>query len=352
MKEDILNKIEKNIRITPEEGRFLFDCDLGFTGKLATTVKKRFHPDDIATYIVDININITNICSSKCGFCAFYVDEDSEKAFLLSKEEIIEKVAGLVKLGGTQVMLQGGINKNLTLSYYTEILEALKKNFDVYIHAFSPAEISYLSQKENLSIEDTLCELRKSGLDSLPGGGAEILSDRVRNRISPMKISADEWLEIMRTAHSIGMKSTATMMFGITETLDERIEHLEKIRSLQDKTEGFRAFIPWTFSPANTEFSDIIRAGGAEYLKTLAISRIYLDNIVNVGSGWLTEGMQVAQLGLSFGANDMGGVLLEEKVLKAAGVNNKTGIDEMRSVIKAAAMKPVQRNTEYNHIEA
>lgn len=351
MKKQIEEKVKNGERINEKECCFLFDCDLGFLGKLANLAKNRFHHGNHATFIVDININLTNVCSSQCDFCAFYVQRDSERAFVLSEKDVIEKVGKLVTLGGTQVMLQGGINENLGLDYYSGLLKAIKKRFDIYIHALSPAEIQALAKKESLSIKDVLLALREAGLDSLPGGGAEILVERVRKEISPLKVKADEWLEIMSIAHGIGMKSTATMMFGITETIADRVEHFSKIRSLQDQTQGFRAFIPWSFSPCNTKFEHIIPTGGGEYLKTLAISRIYLDNISHIGSGWLTEGMQVAQLGLAFGADDMGGVLLEEKVLKATGVKNSTGIDEMISVISKAGFTPAQRNTEYKIIK-
>ena len=315
MLKQIETKISEGVQINTEEAIYLFSLPLPVLGELATQVKRRFHKHDTATFIVDININLTNVCQAECDFCAFYVKHGSSRAFTLNIDAVLEKIAGLVELGGTQVLLQGGINPELGLDYYLDMLRAIKQRFDVYLHAFSPPEIAYMAEREKLTTVEILEKLREAGLDSLPGGGAEILVDRVRDLISPKKISKDIWLRIMREAHQIGMESTATMMFAGIETLEERIKHLEAIRSLQDETGGFRAFIPWTFSPENTRLNDVVMAGGGEYLKTLAISRLYLDNIEHIGSGWVTEGMNVAQIGLLFGADDMGGILMEEKVL-------------------------------------
>lgn len=351
----MLKQIEKKIaegrRLDVKEGTYLFSLPLPVLGELATQVKKRYHNHDTATFIVDININLTNVCQAECDFCAFYVKHGSSRAFTLSTNEVLDKIAGLVELGGTQVLLQGGINPELGLDYYLNMLRAIKQRFDVYLHAFSPPEIAYMAEHEKMTTREVLEKLREAGLDSLPGGGAEILVDRVRNLISPKKISKDIWLRIMREAHQIGMESTATMMFAGIETLDERIEHLEAIRSLQDETKGFRAFIPWTFSPENTRLSDVVMAGGGEYLKTLAVSRIYLDNIEHIGSGWVTEGMNVAQIGLMFGADDMGGILMEEKVLESTGMRNRTNVSDIVDSIKRAGLNAARRDTEYNVLE-
>ncbi len=347
----IKKKIVAGDRLNAAEGKFLLSMPLPVLGELATMVKKRFHQENIATFVVDININLTNVCQAECDFCAFYVKPGSPHAFTLSIAEILDKVNGLVELGGTQVMLQGGLNPELTIFYYQEIIKAIKRKYHVYIHAFSPPEIAYMAEREKLPTLKVLEKLQQAGLDSLPGGGAEILADRVRNLISPKKISKDVWLRIMREAHSIGMESTATMMFAGVETLDERIEHLEAIRNLQDETGGFRAFIPWTFSPDNTDLDEVIMAGGGEYLKTLAVSRVYLDNIKHIGSGWVTEGMKVAQIGLMFGADDMGGILMEEKVLESTGMRNRTNIEEIVETIRQAGMTPARRDTEYNVLE-
>jgi cyclic dehypoxanthinyl futalosine synthase len=351
MQPSLEDKIAGGGRITDDECLALFGCELGTLGRLASACRQRHNPGDTVTFVVDININLTNVCTCECAFCAFYVKPDSPRAFVLSAEQVFGKIAGLIEIGGTQVMLQGGINPSLGIDYYVDLLRAIRKRFKVYVHALSPAEIWGLSRKEGIGVEEVLRQLRDAGLDSLPGGGAEILVDMVRQETSPGKVSAQEWLNIMRTAHGMGMKSTATMMFGGVETLSDRVEHLSAIRRLQDETGGFRAFIPWTFCPGNTRMSHLIPVGGGEYLKTLAISRIYLDNIQHVGSGWLTEGMRVAQLGLAFGADDMGGVLLEEKVLEATGLVNATGIAEMKGTIAGAGFIPAQRDTEYRIVK-
>ncbi|RJP61824.1 MAG: dehypoxanthine futalosine cyclase [Candidatus Auribacter fodinae] len=347
----IADKIKSGIRITDEECIALFDLELPQLGRLATAAKKRHHNGSQATFVVDIIINYTNVCTCKCKFCAFYVQPGDSRGYVLSPETIIEKIRNLSASGGTQVLLQGGINPALDLNYFTSLFRKIKEKCSVYLHCLSPVEIHYLSEKEQCSHKDILTCLRDAGLDSLPGGGAEILSDRVRSTISPNKISKDIWLSVMETAHSIGLKSTATMMFASIETREERVEHLRHIRNLQDRTGGFRAFIPWTFSPANTKLNTIIRAGGGEYLKLLAISRIYLDNIRHIGSGWLTEGMKVGQLGLLFGANDMGGIIMEEKVLRETGIANQTTIEELIETIRDAGFTPARRNTEYDILE-
>ncbi len=348
---DIENKIQSGIRITDAECIELFDMELPTLGKLATLAKKRHHKKPQATFVVDIIINYTNICTCSCDFCAFFVPPGDARGYVLSPETILRKIGDLSALGGTQVLLQGGINPDLDLNYFTSLFRQIKEKYPVCLHCLSPVEIHFLAQKEQRSHKDILLRLHEAGLDSLPGGGAEILSDRVRNTISPHKISKDIWLSIMETAHEIGLKTTATMMFASLETREERIEHLSHIRNLQDRTGGFRAFIPWTFSPANTKLSNITRAGGGEYLKMLAISRIYLDNIRHIGSGWLTEGLKVGQLGLLFGANDMGGVIMEEKVLKETGISNQTTVEELIETISDAGFIPTRRNTEYDILE-
>lgn len=351
MLKQIENNIAEGVRINAEEAVYLFSLPLPVLGELATQAKRRFHNHDTATFIVDININLTNVCQAECDFCAFYVKQGSSRAFTLGVDDVLGKIAKLVEIGGTQVLLQGGINPELGLDYYLELVRAIKQRYDVYLHAFSPPEIAYMAEHEKITTGEVLEKLQAAKLDSLPGGGAEILVDRVRDQISPKKISKDVWLRIMREAHQIGMAGTATMMFAGIETLEERVEHLEAIRSLQDETGGFRAFIPWTFSPENTRLSKVIMAGGGEYLKTLAVSRIYLDNIEHIGSGWVTEGMRVAQIGLMFGADDMGGILMEEKVLESTGMRNRTNISEIVDTIKRAGLKPARRDTEYNILE-
>jgi cyclic dehypoxanthinyl futalosine synthase len=342
---ELLEKVENGDRLNREEGMRLFRLDLIALGELADNVRRRFHRD-IVTFIIDRNITFTNICEARCAFCAFWAKEDG---FLLSFDEIFNKVEELVNIGGTQVMLQGGLNPDLNLKWYCSLLSEIKKRFPVWLHSLSPAEIVYLSKKEGLSIKDVLLALRNSGLDSLPGA-AEILSDRVRRIVSPHKLSSSEWLSVMETAHTLGMHTTATMTFGMIETREERIGHLIAIRELQDRTKGFLGFIPWTFSPERTELS-VKEAGGVEYLRTLAISRIMLDNIPNIHSGWVTEGPNLAQIGLFFGANDMGGILIEEAVIKATGVEYKVSMDDMVRLIKSCGKRPAQRNSRYEIVK-
>lgn len=340
-------KVRDGERLSEAEALALFSEDLAPLARSATLVRNRFH-DNHATFVIDLNLNFTNICSCDCGFCAFQRRRDAADAFVMDQESVLERVRGLAAIGGTQVLMQGGINHDLGLDYYTGLLQAVRREFpDLAIHSFSPPEIAALADREHLSVRRILAILRAAGLDSLPGGGAEILVDRVRHILSPGKISAGRWLEVMRTAHAMGIPTTATMMFGAGETLQERIAHLRVIRDLQDETGGFRAFIPWSFCPENTRFSQTVKAGGAEYLKMLAISRIFLDNIPNLGAGWLTEGMGTAQLGLLAGANDMGGILMEEKVLEATAVRNRTNVRQLTETIRGAGFIPAQRDTAY-----
>ncbi|MCX8070453.1 MAG: CofH family radical SAM protein, partial [Thermodesulfovibrionales bacterium] len=270
-------------RITKEEALFLLkNEELHHIGKKADEIRKSLHDDDIVTFIIDRNINYTNVCLNKCKFCAFYRDNTDKDAYLLSLDEIFKKIDETISLGGTQILLQGGINPNLDMDYYCGLLMSIKARYNINIHGFSPTEVEYLSKRHNLSYKEVLTKLKESGLDSIPGGGAEILSDRVRGIISPSKIKTLPWLQVMETAHTIGMKTTATMMFGSVETAEEIIEHLDCIRTLQDKTNGFTAFIPWTFQPGNTRLAKeykIDTATAVDYLRIVAISRIYLDNI-------------------------------------------------------------------------
>jgi cyclic dehypoxanthinyl futalosine synthase len=347
----ICNKVQSRERITGDEALVLYcDADLLLLGKLAQECATARHPRNIATFVIDRNINYTNICTSKCRFCAFYRDSSSPEAYLLRHEVILEKIAEAVSLGATQIMLQGGLHPELGIDYFQDLLKKIKARFSVFIHSFSPPEIFHLAKRSGLTVADVLLALREAGLDSLPGGGAEILSDRVRALISPCKISSAEWLEVMEAAHHIGLKTTATMMIGSIETVEERIEHLSKVRDLQDKTGGFRAFIPWTFKTGNTEL------GGAEisplaYLRTLALSRIYLDNIENIQGSWVTQGPDIGQITLFFGANDLGSIMLEENVVRAAGASYRLSEEEMVNLIRTADRIPAQRNTEYKIIK-
>lgn len=327
----------------------IFSLDIWTLARMADKIRSMFHPEDIVTFIVDRNITFTNICIAKCKFCAFFARKKQE-GFLLSYDEILKRVEELVRIGGTQVMLQGGLNPELSLSWYCNLLSLIKERFNVWLHSLSPAEIVFLSKKEGLSIKDVLISLKSSGLDSLPGA-AEILCDNVRKRVSPHKLTTDEWFNVMEEAHNLGMHTTATMTFGMIETLDERIEHLMKIRDLQNKTKGFKAFIPWTFSPNNTRLSYLKQTSCLDYLKTLAISRIVLDNIPNIHAGWVTEGLGLSQIALFFGANDMGGILLDEEVIKKTGIEYKVDIKGMVSLIKNAGKIPALRDSRYNIIK-
>ncbi|MCX7913263.1 MAG: dehypoxanthine futalosine cyclase [Thermodesulfovibrionales bacterium] len=323
-------------------------------GQVADSIRAKLHPERIVTFIIDRNINYTNICINRCRFCAFYRDESSPDAYVLDKKEIFKKISETINAGGTQILLQGGINPSLDLNYYCDLLSSIKERFRINIHGFSPPEIDYLSQRHNLSIKEVLIILKRAGLDSIPGGGAEILSDRVRKLISPRKINSAKWLNIMEEAHKIGMKTTATMMFGTIEDYEDIVEHLRVIRELQDKTNGFTAFIPWSFQPGNTQLKMIDKkislklATALDYLKILSISRIYLDNIKNIQASWVTQGVKLAQVALRFGANDFGSTMIEENVVRATGIDYRVSIDEIIQAIKSANFKAAQRDTYYN----
>jgi len=326
------------MRIDKEEALKMFHGDLLDLGEQADNIRKALHPDGKVTFIVDRNINYTNICINRCRFCAFYRTPESPEAYLLTRDEIFRKIEETISLGGTQILLQGGINPALGIDYYTDLLRAIKARFEVNLHGFSPPEIAYLARRHQLTIRETLIILRDAGLDSIPGGGAEILSDRVREVLSPKKIRSSEWLKVMEEAHRIGMRTTATMMFGSIEGPEDIIEHLDSIRRLQDKTGGFTAFIPFYGTTAT------------DYLRILAISRIYLDNIRNIQASWVTQGLKLAQVALRFGANDFGSTMIEENVVRAAGVSYRVSKEDIIKAIRQAGFKPVQRDTYYNAI--
>ena len=344
----ILDMTSEGKRLSSDEAVLLFKkANLLKLAKAADDVCKKKHPDGFATFQIDRNINYTNICQNQCSFCAFYRKKDHPEAYVLSQEEIEKKVAETIELSGKQVMLQGGINPDLKIDYYTNMFKEIKKKFDIRIHSLSPPEIVYIAESARLSVSDALRELIKAGLDSLPGGGAEILVDRVRQRISPRKISSGKWLEVMEKAHKTGLKTTATMMIGTVETIEDRITHLQKLRDLQDKTGGFLSFIPWTFQPGNTALGGK-PVSSIEYLRTLSIARLFLDNFPNVQGSWVTQGKDIGQICLSFGANDLGSIMIEENVVKAAGVSHRMTVDEMVDLIGKAGKIPAQRDTEFN----
>jgi len=323
--------------------------ELGYASNAYTL---HIHPDadQVCTFVIDANINYTNICTSRCRFCAFYREKGHPEAYVRSRDEILAGVSHLVKHHGTQVMLQGGHNPDLPFDYYLDILKSIKKRFpSVHIHSFSPPEILFFSKIYGMDIDSVLQELKDAGLDSLPGGGAEILVDRVRKKVSPGKGSTASWLEVMRIAHEKGLPSTATMMYGHAETLRDRAEHLLRIRELQDETRGFTAFIPWSYQPAEGG-PGRTRASPVDYLRLVAASRLMLDNISNIQAGWLTEGGEIAQIALGFGANDFGGVILGEEVLRSTGTDTRLDLEDILDLIRRTGRTPVQRDTYYHRI--
>ena len=341
-----MNRIDK-----PAALELLKTSDLLALGEMADTVRKDMHPGGAVTFIVDRNINYTNVCINKCTFCAFYRETDSPDAYVLSREALSRKIDETLALGGTQILLQGGLHPDLDMEYYTGLLQYIKDRYTINVHGFSPPEITYLAEKHHLTIRETLMTLKLAGLDSIPGGGAELLSDRVREVLSPKKIKSSQWLKVMEEAHRIGMRTTATMMFGSIEGPEDIIEHLDVIRNLQDRTGGFTAFIPWSFQPGNTELlrmkKTIGPATAVDYLRTLALSRIYLDNFNNIQASWVTQGLKLAQLALRFGANDFGSTMIEENVVKAAGVSYRVSKEDIIQAIQRAGFKAAQRDTYY-----
>jgi cyclic dehypoxanthinyl futalosine synthase len=327
--------------------------DLIGIGMEADAVRRKLHPDGVVSYVIDRNINYTNFCTEYCTFCAFYAPVKGpgrSKGYTLDFDTIYEKIRETVELGGTGVLMQGGLHPDLKLDWYESLMRGIKQRFpQVWLHCFSASEILHFAALNGVTVRDTIARLRDAGLDSIPGGGAEILDDEVRFRIARLKCLTEDWVNVHRTAHELGMRTTATMMFGVGETLDQRVNHLEVIRRLQEETGGFTAFIPWTFQPQNTALGGRHwdEATSVEYLKTLAVSRLFLSNIHNVQSSWVTQGLKVCQLGLRFGGNDVGSVMLEENVVKAAGVSNCTTEEELRRLIRDAGFRPVQRDTLY-----
>jgi cyclic dehypoxanthinyl futalosine synthase len=346
---NIIEKTLNNLRLTKDEALILYNnSDLNFLGYISNEIRKKRTDFNIVTFVIDRNINYTDICVSGCKFCAFYKAPESKEGYVLSFEELDEKIQEAKELGGTQILLQGGLHPELPLSFYEEMLSFIKSK-GMRCHAFSPPEIIHLAKLNDLTIKEVLERLIKAGLDSIPGGGAEILSDRVRTILSPNKANTEEWLFVMETAHKLGLKTTATMMFGHIETLEERIEHLNLLRELQDRTNGFTAFIPWSFQPKNTQIEKET-ASAFEYLKILAISRIFLDNFDNIQVSWVTQGYKMAQVALYFGANDFGSAMIEENVVAAAGVKYRLSVDEINKHIKNAGFIPKQRKMDYTLI--
>jgi len=346
----LLDKVVAGERLTPQEGlELLKSNDLLAIGNAANAVTERLHPESYRTYNIDRNINYTNICTAVCHFCAFYRKPKSSEGYVLSREEILKKVEETVSLGGDQILMQGGLHPEYKIEWYEELLSDIKAAFpQVNLHAFSPPEIHHFCKVNKLPLQEILQRLKDAGLGSLPGGGAEILVDRVRRELTRGKVMTNDWLNVMRVWHEIGGRSSATMMFGHVETLEERIEHLERVRQLQDETGGFTAFICWTFQPDHTDMSHIPATGTYEYLKTQAVSRLYLDNIANIQSSWVTQGLKVGQLAMLYGANDMGSLMIEENVVAEAGTVHFLTLQEIRDAISELGFEPRQRNVHYD----
>ncbi len=356
MSSDIAPVLEKAIagaRLNPHEGLALLESNnLVAMGQAADAVARRLHPEPYRTYNIDRNINYTNACTAVCDFCAFYRPPRHDEVYVLPREVLLKKIEETVAVGGDQILMQGGLHPTLELEWYEDLLRDIKRHFpQVNIHGFSPPEIHHFTKISRQPLREVLVRLKQAGLGSLPGGGGEILVDRVRREMTRGKVLTDDWLNVCRVWHELGGRSSATMMFGHIETLAERIEHFERVRQLQDETGGITAFISWTFQPENTAMSHIQPAGAFEYLKTQAVSRLYLDNIQNIQSSWVTQGEQIGQIALFFGANDMGSLMLEENVVSSAGTVHHLSLESIRRCIREAGYIPRQRNVFYEYID-
>ena len=349
-----MEKVWEGQRMNAAETAQLYQLPLEVLGSLAHRRRELAKAEaydgrgnEIITYNVDRNINYTNVCNVYCKFCAFYRTAKDEDAYVITKEELEQKIEETVALGGNQILMQGGHHPSLTLDWYLDMLSHIKKEFpQVNIHAFSPSEFIHFQKVFDLPMEDLLRQFKEAGLGSIPGGGGEILVDRVRQRIAPLKAMSDEWLGVMDVAHRMGLNSSATMMFGHVETLEDRIEHLERVRAQQDATGGFTAFIAWTFQPENTRLK-AKTVGAHEYLRMQALSRIYLDNIPNIQSSWVTQGLEVGQVALTYGANDLGSIMIEENVVSKAGTTFQMTVEDMHRLIQDLGYEPRQRNNWY-----
>jgi len=320
-------------------------------GALADAKRRELHPEGVVTYIVDRNINYTNVCVADCGFCAFYRRPKHGEGYTLSYEQIGEKIEETKALGGVQILIQGGHNPYIPFEWYLELIKYIKRHHPIHIHGFSPSEVDFWSTLYRMDARDVIRELVKAGLDSIPGGGGEILVKRVRDIVAPKKAGADRWLDIMEMAHGEGLKTSCTMMFGIGETLDERLEHLVRLRDVQSRTGGFTAFICWPLQPENTpELSHMPKTDAVEYLRTTAFARLVADNIPNIQASWVTMGMKVGQIALSYGCNDFGSLMIEENVVSAANTTYHTTTDEMERLIRDAGFEPRRRRQNYELI--
>ncbi len=354
--EEALDKALDGERITEADAiTLLRSRDLVAIGRAANEIRGRMTDPSKVTFIIDRNLNYTNVCVTDCDFCAFYRRPgDVREGYLLPKPVIYKKIEETISIGGTGLLMQGGHHPDLGIDYYEDLFRSIKARYKIHLHALSPPEIQHIARRSKLTVPETLTRLRDAGLDSVPGGGAEILVDRVRQIIAPKKTKSEEWLDVMRQAHRLGMSTTATMMYGHVETLEERVEHMRKVRDLQDETRGFRAFISWTFQRDGNRLDDLVREEtrptSFDYLLTQAVSRIYLDNVPHIQSSWVTQGMKIGQVALGFGADDMGSVMIEENVVSAAGTTYRTTTDELVHLIKAMGKTPVQRDTLYREV--
>jgi cyclic dehypoxanthinyl futalosine synthase len=354
---EILDRALSDERITDDDAVELLESrDLVAVGRAADQLRARRTDAARITFIVDRNLNYTNICYTDCDFCAFYRRPgDVREGYLLPKPVIFKKIEETLAIGGTGLLMQGGHHPDLGIDYYEDLFRSIKARYRIHLHALSPSEVQHIARRSKLDIPETLTRLRDAGLDSIPGGGAEILVDRVRDVISPKKTTSAEWLGVMRHAHRLGISTTATMMYGHVETLAERVEHMRKIRTLQDETHGFRAFISWTFQDDGNRLGEKVppqtMPTSFDYLLTQAVSRIYLDNVDHIQSSWVTQGMKIGQVALSFGADDLGSVMIEENVVSAAGTTHRTSTDELVHLIRSLGKIPVQRDTLYRDVK-
>lgn len=353
MIKQILDKARDGKRLTCDDALVLLNShNLTAIGSAADDVSRRLHPENYRTYNIDRNINYTNICTAVCDFCAFYRSPKSDEGYVLPRDQLLKKVEETVALGGNQILMQGGLHPKFKIEWYEELLQDITSAFPtVNVHGFSPPEIHHFTKLNNMSLREVLERLKSAGLGSLPGGGAEILVDRVRSEITRGKVMTDDWLNVMRVWHELGGISSATMMFGHVETMEERVEHLDRIRQLQDQTGGFTAFICWTFQPDHTDMSHISPKSAYEYLHTQAVARLFLDNVANIQSSWVTQGLKIGQLAMLYGANDMGSLMIEENVVAEAGTVHFLTLDQIREAIEELGFEPRQRDVFYNLVD-
>jgi cyclic dehypoxanthinyl futalosine synthase len=353
---EILERALDGERINEDDAAILLRSrDLVAVGRVANEMRNRRTDPNRVTFIIDRNINYTNVCVTDCDFCAFYRSPgDTREGYLLPKAVIFKKIEETLAIGGTGVLMQGGHHPDLGIDYYEDLFSSIKSRYKIHLHCLSPPEVQHISRRSKLTVWETLSRLRDAGLDSLPGGGGEVLVDRVRDIIAPKKTNSDDWLDVMRHAHRLGMSTTATMMYGHVETLEERVEHMRRVREVQDETGGFRAFISWTFQRDGNRLSALVSdehmPTSFDYLLTQAVSRIYLDNVAHIQSSWVTQGLKIGQVALGFGADDMGSVMMEENVVSAAGTSHRTSTDELVHLIRSLGKIPVQRDTLYRDV--